>query len=444
MVAVDAINSMGKVIGVRFSTIHFLGFAIFFLTVGFGWSQQTDNSYAKRVLEASEIDVLFSYYDQDGQNAAVTGGEGTEELTDATSSLVLRMPMNENDVLTVDVGLSAYTSASSSNVNPLDGGFNVTPFDASSGESRKDVLAYINPSYQHSSVDRNTIWSANAYFSSEYDYFSIGFGGSFTKLFNEKNTELTLNGRVFLDKWNAIYPVELRSGFFDDRITGNGTYTPNFTGFDQENRNSYSLSLSFSQILGKKLQGALFMDVVSQNGLLSTPFQRVYFGDVEDFFIDDFQLADDVERLPENRFKMPFGGRLNYYLNDLLVLRTYYRFYWDDWGITSHTASLEIPFKLTDKFTLYPTYRYYTQTAADYFYPKEEALSTYEFYTSDYDLSKYDAHQYGAGIQYKDIFTSAKIFGFGLKTIDVRFNQYDRSDGLSAFIITLGTTFIAN
>ncbi|MCR9225942.1 MAG: DUF3570 domain-containing protein [Flavobacteriaceae bacterium] len=418
--------------------------ALFFLMTFQGWSQQGDNSYQRRVLEASEVDLLFSYYNQDGQNAAVTGGEGTEKLTDATSSIVLRMPMNEDDILTVDVGLSAYTSASSSNVNPLDGGLNVTPFDASSGESRKDMLVYINPSYQHSSEDRNTIWSANAYLSSEYDYFSIGFGGSLTKLFNEKNTEVTLSGRVFMDKWNSQYPIELRDGFFDDRITGNGTYNPIFTEFDNENRNSYSLSLSFSQILTQKLQGALFMDVVSQNGLLSTPFQRVYFSDFENFYIDSFQLADNVEQLPDRRFKLPVGGRLNYYLNDLVILRSYYRFYWDDWGVNSHTASLEAPVKLSDKFTVYPSYRYYTQTAADHFYPKEQALSTYEFYTSDYDLSNYDAHQYGIGVQYKDIFTSARVLNFGLKTINLQFSQYDRSDGLNALIVTLGTTFVGN
>lgn len=417
---------------------------LFFLMTFIGRSQQGDNSYQRRVLETSEVDMLFSYYSQDGQNAAVTGGEGTEELTDATSSIVLRMPMNEDDILTVDVGLSAYTSASSSNVNPLDGGLNVTPFDASSGESRKDMLVYINPSYQHSSEDRNTIWSANAYFSSEYDYSSLGFGGSFTKLFNEKNTEITLSGRVFLDKWNSQYPIELRDGFFDDRITGTGTYNPIFTEFDNENRNSYSLSLSFSQILSKKLQGALFMDVVSQNGLLSTPFQRVYFSDFEDFYIDEFQLADNVEQLPDSRFKLPIGGRLNYYLNDLVILRSYYRFYWDDWGINSHTASIEAPVKLSDKFTVYPSYRYYTQTAADYFYPKEQALSTFDFYTSDYDLSNYDAHQYGIGVQYKDIFTSARVLNFGLKTINLQFSQYDRSDGLNAFIVTFGTTFVGN
>lgn len=411
-----------------------------------GFSQAGQGTYTSRVLETAEIDLLFSYYDQDGQNAAVTGGEGTEELTDATSSIVVKIPINANDVLTVDVGISAYTSASSSNVNPLDGNASdpVSPFIASSGASRKDQLAHFKPSYQHTSSDRNTVWIANAYVSNEYDYFSIGFGAGYTRLFNERNTELGISAQVYLDKWNPQYPIELRGGFFDDRITGNGTYAPQFTEFLDETRNSYSVSLSFSQILGKRLQGALFADIVSQNGLLSTPFQRVYFGDVEDFFIDAFQLADDVERLPDSRFKLPIGGRLNYYLNDVIVLRTYYRYYMDNWGINGHTASLEVPIKLSDKFTLYPSYRYYTQTAADYFFRKEGALSTLEFYTSDYDLSAYDANQYGMGIRYRDIFANAKLFSFGLKTIDLRFNQYDRSDGLSAFIITLGTTFVGN
>ncbi len=408
-------------------------------------AQQNDNSYQKRVLETSEIDLLLSYYDQDGNNAAVTGGEGTEKLADATSALVLRMPLNPNDVLTVDVGISAYTSASSSNLNPLDGNNdNVSPFDSSSGASRKDQLVHINPSYQHSSEDRNAIWSVNGYFSVEYDYKSVGFGGSYARLFNEKNTEVSIGAQIYLDRWNPQYPIELRDGFFDDRVVGPGAYAPNFNDFGNTNRNSYALSLGFSQILGKRLQGALFMDLVLQNGLLSTPFQRVYFGDTGDFFIDDFQLADDVERLPDNRFKIPFGGRLNYFVNDVVVLRTYYRFYWDDWGITSHTANIEAPLKLSDSFTLYPTYRYYTQTSADYFYDKEAALSAFEFYTSDHDLSDYDAHQYGIGVQYKDIFAKTNIFSFGLKSIELRFNRYDRSDGLNAFIVTLGTTFIGN
>lgn len=422
----------------------FICFIPLFFSFVLSQAQEGDKTgeYKKKVLENTEIDILFSYYRQEGQNAAVTGGEGTEELTDYTPTVIVSVPLNEDDVLTVNAGISAYTSASSSNINPFDGNKEANPFVASSGASRSDVYAYFNPSYSHSSDDRNTIWTANLNIAAEYDYFSFGFGGSFVKLFNEKNTELGIQGQVFLDTWNPQYPIELRNGFFDDRITGNGTYTPLFTAFEKETRNTYSLSISFSQILTQKIQGSLFLDVALQEGLLSTPFQRVYFQDREDFFIEQFQLADDVERLPDTRFKVPLGGRLNYYLNEKITFRTYYRYYFDDWGITSHTASIEIPFKLSDKFTLYPSYRFYNQTAADYFYPKETARSDFEFYTSDFDLSAFDAHQYGGGITYKDIFTKAHIWKFGLKTIDLRYNYYERSNGLTANIVSLGFKFI--
>ena len=63
-------------------------------------------------------------------------------------------------------------------------------FQASSGASQSDTWANLTGSYTHNSDDRNQIWSAKASVSSEYDYFSLGFGGSYTRLFNEKNTEL--------------------------------------------------------------------------------------------------------------------------------------------------------------------------------------------------------------------------------------------------------------
>lgn len=402
------------------------------------FSQQTNSSYKKRVLESSEVDLLFSYYSQDGANAAVTGGEGTEELTDATSTIVLRIPIDDDGILTIDAGISAYTSASSSNVDPFDGSNPANPFDTSSGASRKDVLAYFNPSYQKYSEDRNTIWSVNGYVSNEYDYFSIGFGGSFARLFNEKNTELSISTNAFIDNWNPQYPIEFRGGF-SGSVAG---YDPIFTTFSNLGRNSYSASFGFSQILSKKLQGALFFDAVLQNGLLSTPFQRVYFADRDDFFVEDFQLADDVERLPDSRLKFPLGARLNYYLNDLAIIRSYYRYYFDDWGIRSHTLNLEVPLKLSDRFTAYPGFRYYTQTAADYFYAKEVALSTFDFYTSDFDLSNYNANQYSLGIQYRDVFNEARIWFFGLKTVNLRYSYYERNNGLNASILTLGTSFI--
>ena len=102
------------------------------------FSQEKDSTvvFKKRVLEATEVDFLLSYYKQDGVHSSVSGGMGSEKLTDLASNIVVTMPMNADDILTVDAGLSAYTSASSSNINPFNGsgasGGGITSSDAAS------------------------------------------------------------------------------------------------------------------------------------------------------------------------------------------------------------------------------------------------------------------------------------------------------------------------
>jgi len=429
----------------------------FVVTEGFAQikEQKQDTLYKSRVLESTEIDILTSYYSQDGDNAAVSGGIGTEKLTDFTPTIVISVPLNDDDVLTLDAGISSYTSASSSNINPFDGGQKADPFQASSGASRADLYTNVTGSFSHSSDDRDRIWSGKLSLSNEFDYSSFGFGGSYAWLANEKNTEFSINGNVYLDQWKLLYPVELRSfagrmGDDEDeedgripweKVTGHTPYNPSFNGFDNKSRNSYSMGLGFSQILSKKLQGSLSLDLVRQEGLLSTPYHRIYFGDKPDSFIENFQLADDVEQLPGTRSKLAVGGRLNFYLNETFVARTYYRYYTDDWGIKSHTASIEIPIKISGKFTLYPSYRFYNQTAADYFAPYEQHLSTEKYYTSDYDLSKFNSNQYGFGVSYTDIFTKLRVWKLHMKSIDLKFYRYERNSSFRANMVSFGIKF---
>nr|WP_319400926.1 DUF3570 domain-containing protein [uncultured Carboxylicivirga sp.] len=394
--------------------------------------------FKKRVLESTEVDILTSFYNQDGDNAAVTGGNGSEELMDGAAAIVVSMPLNDDDVLTIDASVSAYTSASSSNINPFDGSKPANPFQTSSGASKSDVWSNVTAAYSHSSDDRNKVWDAHASVSSEFDYFSLGFGGGYTYLWNDKNTELNLKASIHLDNWSLLYPYELRpfkeggrgldDPFYQSHtLTGNTNYNPQFTDLDGTSRNSYALGLSWSQIFTKNFQGIFLFDIIQQKGQLSTPFQRVYFKDVDATYIEEFQLADDIERLPDTRLKIALGTRLHYYINEWLVARTFYRYYTDEWGIYSHTANVEFPIKIGQRFTLYPSYRYYQQSAADYFKPFEQHLSTDEFYTSDYDLSRYTANQYGFGISYTDIFTGAHIWHLGIKSIDLKYNYYERT-----------------
>ncbi|MDV7397869.1 DUF3570 domain-containing protein, partial [Arthrospira platensis SPKY1] len=113
------------------------------------------------------------------------------------------------------------------------------------------------------------------------------------------------------------------------------------------------------------------------------------------------------------RSKIPIGLRWNYYINEKFILRTYYRYYWDDWGIQAHTAQVEVPIKITEKFSLIPNYRFYQQSSSDFFAPFNQHLSMERYYTSDYDLSEFQAHAYGTGLQYYDLLNSKHIWKFG-------------------------------
>ncbi len=467
---------------------------ILFSLVSFSQEKVKDTvvKFKKAVLESTEADILMSYYKQDGIHSAVSGGMGSEKLTDFATNIVVAVPINDDDVLTIDTGISAYTSASSSNINPFNSNSTSsgasghstttttsppvgTPWLASSGASASDQLITLSGNYSHSNNNRNFIWNADISVSNEYDYTSFGFGGGITKLFNKKNTELSLKTNIYLDKWRPIYPTELHEYAkygntfqYNGYLSGVKIYNENgvvstfykpikFTTLDVEKRNSYSASFSFSQIISRKMQFSIFFDLLRQEGLLSTPYQRIYFADVANYYIGQpqfisnyessanvgvYRLADDIERLPSTRVKFPIGIRTNYYINEKVKLRTYYRYYTDDWGINAQTFNVEIPIKINDKYTVYPMYRYYTQNASKYFAPFEQHLSTEIFYTSDYDLSKFYSKQFGFGITYLDIFTNFKLFGFGLKNIDFRYNNYQRNDGLKANIVTFNFKFV--
>ena len=482
---------------------------IFFIPVVL-FSQDDEKEFKKRVLENVEVELLSSFYTQDGDNASITGGIGSENLQDVAGNISIAIPLNDDDIFTLNGTISAYTSASSSNLNPFykqgssnndddddddddkaaarsgassgqgNSGQTIgTPWSASSGASKQDVWASGTIGYSHSSDSRNTTFDTHLSFSNEFDYTSFGAGAGLSKQFNQKNTEIGLKANIYVDFWRPQYPTEIKTfiknngnlnaDFFNgvDILDQNGlaidkqsanAWNPTTSYYINNNgRNTYSASLSFSQILSKNIQISFFSDFVLQKGQLANPMQRVYFADKANFYIGKasdipnytnrknqgvFQLADAYEQLPESRLKIPVGTRLHFYINEYLVFKTYYRYYRDDWSLQSHTIDVELPIKISQKFTLYPNYRYYTQTAAKYFAPYEQHISSEKFYTSDFDLSQYNANQIGIGIKYTDVFTKKKIWKFGLKNMSLDYNYYKRNTGLYANIVSLGAKFI--
>src|SRR6476661_4825357 len=87
----------------------------------FSQNSTTDTAYKSRKLKFDEANFVSSYYKQDGNNSAVTGGIGTEKLTDISNALDVRLikygKSGKKHIFDAEVGLDFYTSASSDKID---------------------------------------------------------------------------------------------------------------------------------------------------------------------------------------------------------------------------------------------------------------------------------------------------------------------------------------
>ena len=355
-----------------------------------------------------DINFLNSYYAQDGNNGAVTGGIGTEQLTDFTQKLSVNFPTSEKLRWNINAAYDYYSSASTDNIDNIQ-----------SSDSASDVRSQFSIGIDKK-ADERTSMGVTLGTSIEYDYYSVFSGVNFSKLSKTGNTRIDVNAQVYYDLWQVIFPVELRGE----------------VSVPTDRRQSYNLALGLSQVMNKRMQLAVIAEATFMNGLLSTPFHRVYFQE---------QNRATIENLPSQRLKLPVAARWNVHLTERLIMRSYYRYYWDSWGMQAHTASIELPIKINRFFTVYPHYRYHQQTAVDYFAGYKEHVPGASYYSSDYDLSALTSHNYGLGLMYAPAEGLAKLNlpfrkrdQFVFESIDIKYSHYSRCTGLQGDIISLG------
>jgi hypothetical protein len=378
---------------------------------------KSDSAYKQRRLSFEEANLVSSYYHQDGNNAAVTGGIGSQRLTDLSNSFDVKFSrydrLNRKHSLTAEIGIDHYTSASSDKIDP----------STISSASSADTRFYPSLGWTMENENKGTSIGAGLSYSNEFDYNSIGANVSFSKKTKNKNGEFSTKLQTYFDQVTLIYPIELRNS------------SPIEPGNSEENdyasspRRTYSGNLAWSQIVNQQLQLSVEGEVVYQEGYLGLPFHRVYFND----------KSVHVENLPSSRLKIPLGLRANYFIGDKLIFRSWYRYYFDDWGINSNAIQLETSYKISPFFSVTPFYRFYQQSAADYFASYGEHTGADEFFTSNYDLSKFSSSFFGAGLR---LTPPEGVFNIQhVNMLELRYGHYRRTTGLNSNIISLNVKF---
>lgn len=388
----------------------FIVFAVFVVYSVYGFGQTNIKHSSGGKISKSTIDIVYGHYIQNGNHSAVTGGKGTEKLQVFSPEIIFTRQVDSLNSYTINAGVDMVSSASTDNID-----------FAVSSASKIDGHGYLTIGYDRKFKKKeNIVVGSSLSAAIESDYLSKGGSLSFTKTSRDKQKEFSVNVEAYFDdlRWGRlngvkplrlVYPVELRYANW----------------LDEYRRYSYNLQLGYQNVINEKMIFGIFPGVQFQEGLLSTPFHRVYFKDG----------SLKVEKLPDQRFKFPLGLRLNAYLGNKMFLKNYYRFYYDNFGIIAHTFNAELAIKLNPEIVLTPHLRFYIQKGASFFKPYKEHDLNSEFYTSDYDLSAFQSYE--AGIESRFSGTGKKDLNPFINNFTIRYSFYKRSDRLYAHIITL-------
>lgn len=220
------------------------------------------------------------------------------------------------------------------------------------------------------SIDRlsKIVLGLNA--SGEYDYFSLGVSSTYLRDFNNRNT--TLKAGIAFNNDTIDPEGGIPTEFAPMVVAGS---TLNRSASD-DTKTITDFLIGVTQVVNRKTIVELNYTLGVTDGYQNDPFKIVTVidpatglpatGSSSSFFdITTGNLPYVYEKRPDSRTRNILFFRTAHHLTED-VINFSYRYFWDDWGINSHTLDFRYRYQLDNSY-LQPHVRYYTQDAADFY-----------------------------------------------------------------------------
>ena len=256
-------------------------------------------------------------------------------------------------------GSGSYTV--NANETPLDDTFKDTRFAGS--------LTYDRPFL---SAGR---WNVGLQGSSEHDYLSIGASTGITREFDRKNTTISLGVSGSRDEISpeggvptAFAEMGAATGHHEDDFTrgDDGEYDENRGEGSGDTKSVVDGVVGLTQVVNRTTLIRFNYSISNSSGYLNDPYKfvSVLYGP------DDPSAGDPItylyEKRPDSHTKHSIYAQAKKRIAST-TMDISYRFLWDDWGITSHTAELKHRVPIGETVYFEPHVRLYEQTAADFY-----------------------------------------------------------------------------
>lgn len=190
-----------------------------------------------------------------------------------------------------------------------------------------------------------------------------------------------VRGQAALASDNTIIDLALGVGH-DDLSNGGaqGMISEPITG----ELDTTMASLGVTQVISARVVAGLTYDLIDLGGFLENPYRTVSAGGML-----------RREAVPDSRLRHALAGSMRGFMPAIeATLVAGYRFYIDDWGIVAHTPEARWIQPLSDDTSLQLRYRFYRQTAADFYQPIYDDPSA-EYVTNDPKLSAFTTQTAG-------------------------------------------------
>lgn len=200
----------------------------------------------------------------------------------------------------------------------------------------------------------------------------------------------TLNFAISQDVFGGLTTISLGYGSGADEVSRRGDAT-----FSEDvDRHAYRLGLT--QVITRNLIMGLSYEAVADEGYLNNPYRSVRYLDPG----DPTNWLTQSEVYPETRASNAVALRGKYYLPYRAAVSGEYRFFTDDWGIDAHTVELGYVQPFRSKWLFDLKYRFYTQSAADFYSDLFPYQNAQNYLARDKELSTFQSHGPHVGVTY--------------------------------------------
>lgn len=308
--------------------------------------------------------ALMIYSESDGRVSAI------EPIVSAKKEIA------EDEIVNVKLVLDSLTGATpngahaSSDVqtftNPSGNkSYTVQPGDNPLDDTFLDTRVALSGSWEMPILDNRSriIYGANV--SKEFDYMSLGASATFMRDYNNRNTTLSYALGVNADSIDPSGGIP--TPFANMRAAGTGT---NRDG-SSDSKSITDFMFGITQVISRKTLMQFNLGFSNTSGYMNDPYKVISVIDPATglpttSFADPDDLPYVYENRPDSRSRQTFYWKTVHHLTED-VINVSYRYYTDDWDVNSHTVDFHYRYELSDGAYLQPHFRYYTQSAAEFY-----------------------------------------------------------------------------